>query len=166
MGTISSAGTGVEESWSNIVAGNSGIDDITQFDTESIPVKIAGEVKGFKPKEYIQDRKSLKIMYRNVKLGLTAAKLAMDNSGLDIESLDPVRFGSFIGSGGGGFDEGPGNKDLAPVIKAAWDEDAQTFLMPKNLVLTGSVNFIRCGCLKHCLIMFFVISQSIITLRV
>ena len=127
LGAISCAGTGINESWENIVSGNSGIDRITQFDPEMAPVKIAGEVKGFEPKEYIKDRKSLKIMYRNVQFGLAAAKLAIDDSGLETDKVDPLRFGSFIGSGGGGFDEGPGNKDLAQVIKASWNETEKRF---------------------------------------
>lgn len=127
LGVISCAGTGIEENWANVISGNSGIGEITQFDPEMTPIKMAGEVKGFKPKEFINDRKSLKVMYRNVKLGLAAAKMAIDNSGLDVEKVDPLRFGSFTGSGGGGFDEGPGNKDLAPVIKAAWNENIKDF---------------------------------------
>ena len=127
MGMISCAGTGVEENWSNIVAGRSGIGEVTLCDKERLPVKIAGEVKGFNPKDYIRDRKALKIMYRNVKLGLAAAKMAYDDSGLENCSVDPHRFGAIIGSGGGGYDEGPDNKDLADVIKASWDEGNKLF---------------------------------------
>jgi len=122
LGVISCAGSGIDDNWSNIVEGKSGIGDVTLCDSEIFPVKIAAEVKDFKPKDYINDRKSLKIMYRNVKLGLAAARLALDDSGVDIEKVDPLRFGAFIGSGGCGFDEGPDNKDLAEVIKSSWDE--------------------------------------------
>ncbi|MGR3179889.1 MAG: beta-ketoacyl-[acyl-carrier-protein] synthase family protein [Candidatus Anammoxibacter sp.] len=127
LGIISSVGTGIEENWANVVAGKSGIDILSKFDSEMVPVKMACEVKDFKPKEYIKDRKSLKIMYRNVQLGLATVQLAVEHSGLETGKIDPVRFGSFIGSGGGGFDEGPHNKDLAGVITASWDEDGKRF---------------------------------------
>ncbi|MGR3319189.1 MAG: beta-ketoacyl-[acyl-carrier-protein] synthase family protein [Candidatus Anammoxibacter sp.] len=127
LGIISSVGAGIEENWANVVAGKSGIDVITKFDSEMVPVKVAGEVKDFKPKEYIKDRKSLKIMYRNVQLGLAAVQLAVEHSGLETDEVDPVRFGAIIGSGGGGFDEGPNNKDLAGVIMASWDENEKNF---------------------------------------
>ncbi len=127
LGVISSVGSGIDENWSNIVNGNSGIDTISQFDTGDLPVKVACEVKDFKPKSYINDRKSLKIMYRNVQLGLAAGKLVIDDSGLDTEKVDPLRFGVITGSSGGGFDEGPGNKDLADVIKASWCEEKKNF---------------------------------------
>lgn len=127
LGIISPAGLGKEENWSNFIAGKSGIDTIAQFDASQLPVKMAGEVKGFTPREFIKDRKSLKIMYRNVQLGLTAAKLAIDDSGLETDKVDPLRFGAIIGSGGGGFDEGPGNIDLAEVIKISWDENKKNF---------------------------------------
>ena len=127
VGPISCVGFGIEDFWDNVANGKSGIAPITQFDPAVTPVKIAGEVKDFKPRDYIKDRKSIKIMYRNVQLGLAAAKLAIENSGLDTEKVDPLRFGSIIGSGGGGFDEGPGNKDLAEIIKASWDENNKSF---------------------------------------
>ena len=127
MGMVSCSGIGVDENWSNIVAGRSGIGEITLCDKERLPVKISGEVKGFNPKEYIKDRKALKIMYRNVKLGLAATKLAYDDSGLETCSVDPLRFGAIVGSGGGGYDEGPDNKDLAEVIKASWNDEKKQF---------------------------------------
>lgn len=127
VGPISCVGFGIEDFWASVVDGKSGIAPITQFDPAVTPIKIAGEVKDFKPRDYIKDRKSIKIMYRNVQLGLAAAKLAIENSGLDTEKVDPLRFGAIIGSGGGGFDEGPGNKDLSEVIKASWDENNKTF---------------------------------------
>lgn len=128
LGIISCAGIGIDENWSNIVAGRTGIGPVTSLcDIKNLPVKIAGEAKGFNPKEYIKDRKSLKIMYRNVQLGLAAAKLAFDDSALETTTIDPLRFGAIIGSGGGGFDEGPDNKDLADVIKASWNENENQF---------------------------------------
>lgn len=127
LGIMSCAGQGVADNWEMAIEGRSGIGPITLCDTDILPTKIAAEVKGFKPKEYIDDRKSLKVMYRNVRLGMAAAKVAFQDSGLDRDEIDPVRFGAFVGSGGCGFDEGPDNKDMAEVIKVSWNEEMKNF---------------------------------------
>ncbi|MGD2206885.1 MAG: beta-ketoacyl synthase N-terminal-like domain-containing protein, partial [Anaerolineae bacterium] len=53
MGTLNSLGLSVKETWEGLVAGRSGIAEITQFDASKLPIRIAGEVKGFDPCDYI-----------------------------------------------------------------------------------------------------------------
>ena len=53
MGALTPLGLNVEETWSGLVAGRSGITEITQFDASFLPIRIAGEIKGFDPEEYI-----------------------------------------------------------------------------------------------------------------
>lgn len=60
LGLISSLGIGLEESWKKLIAGETGIDLITSYDTTDQPVRIAGEVKGFEPTNYGIEKKKLK----------------------------------------------------------------------------------------------------------
>ncbi|MFN2240833.1 MAG: beta-ketoacyl synthase N-terminal-like domain-containing protein, partial [Anaerolineae bacterium] len=53
MGALTPLGLNVEETWSGLIAGRSGITEITQFDASFLPIRIAGEIKGFDPTDYI-----------------------------------------------------------------------------------------------------------------
>lgn len=127
MGVVSPLGIGKEENWQHLLAGQSGIDRLARLNAEHLPVKIGAEVKNFNPKQFISDRKALRLSFLNVHLGLAAAKLAVDDAALPLDKLDPTRFGAVIGSGGGGFDDGPGYEDLNEPILRSWDEEEKTF---------------------------------------
>ncbi|HEY3490878.1 MAG TPA: beta-ketoacyl-ACP synthase II [Candidatus Deferrimicrobiaceae bacterium] len=102
LGAVTPLGIGVKSSWEGILAGRSGVDLITKFDTADFPVKIAGEVKGFNPEDFI-DKKECKRMDPFIHYAMSAASMAMEDSGLVIdESLAP-RAGVYIGSGLGGL---------------------------------------------------------------
>ena len=58
MGAITPIGNSVEESWHSLLTGRSGIDTITQFDASMLPCQIAGEVKGFDPKQYLPHKEA------------------------------------------------------------------------------------------------------------
>ncbi len=100
MGIISPLGTGVEEYWSALAAGRSGIGPITQFDTSGYKVRIAGEVKGFEPTDFI-DRKSSRRMDRFAQLSVVAAAMAAEHAGLDV-AADAENIGVLVASGIGG----------------------------------------------------------------
>lgn len=103
LGAITPVGNTVNEFWQALLAGKSGIGLITRFDAADYDAKIAGEVKGFDPTTVI-DKKEARRMDRFTQFAIAAAKMALDDSGLDLEQEDLSRIGSYVGSGIGGMD--------------------------------------------------------------
>lgn len=102
LGLVTPLGIGVEENWSALLEGRSGIGTITSFDSSSLPVHIAGEVKGFDPADYIE-HKEIKKMDRFIHFAIAASQMAVDDSGLRITDANAERVGVVIGSGIGGL---------------------------------------------------------------
>ncbi len=102
IGLVSPVGVGIEENWSNLIAGKSGIGPITRFDCSGYPSKIAGEVKNFHPEEFIS-KKELRKMDPFLRLALGAAHYAMEDAGLKIAPEVSARVGVVIGCGLGGL---------------------------------------------------------------
>lgn len=102
IGTINPIGHNVEETWKSIEEGKCGIAPISLFDTKNMKVTLAGEVKDFDVTKYI-DKKEAKKMDRFIQMGMIAAKEAVTDSGLDINSIDSHRFGVIVSSGIGGL---------------------------------------------------------------
>lgn len=102
MGLITPLGIGVQNTWDSLLEGRSGIRRITQFDAEQFPTKIAGEVEGFNPEDYIE-LKEIKKMDRFIHFALAASQMAMEDSGLKIDDGNSERVGVIIGSGIGGL---------------------------------------------------------------
>lgn len=98
MGAITPIGLNVEEFWNGIKEGKTGFSEITQFDTADYKVKIAGNVKGFEGKNYM-DFKSAKRMELFCQYAVAAAKEALEDSGVNLEDEDPYRVGCAVGSG-------------------------------------------------------------------
>ena len=103
LGAISPVGNTAADFWQALLAGKSGIGPITRFDAAEYDAKIAGEVKGFEPTAFI-DKKEARRMDRFTQFAIAAAKMALDDSGIDLEKTDKSRIGSFVGSGIGGMD--------------------------------------------------------------
>ncbi|MDX1686835.1 MAG: beta-ketoacyl-ACP synthase II [Candidatus Promineifilaceae bacterium] len=103
MGAMSPIGHSAHESWQNAVAGRSGIGPITQFDASEMPCRIAGEVKDFMPREYM-DHKEARRMSRASQLALAAGRLALEDAGLPEPVPDPEETGVVIGTGMGGLE--------------------------------------------------------------
>ncbi len=101
IGVVSPVGIGKEEYWQSLTAGRSGVDVITHFDATDFRVRIAAEVKGFDPGGYI-DKKSVRRMDRFAQFAVAAAKMAVEDAGLDI-AADPERVGAVVASGIGGL---------------------------------------------------------------
>jgi len=102
VGLVSALGNTTEETWAGLLAGRSGIDRITRFDTTDFPTKIAGEVKGFDPYKFIE-KKEVKKMDLFIHYAIGASQEAMDDSGLKVTEENAHRVGTLIGSGIGGF---------------------------------------------------------------
>jgi len=103
MGIVSPVGINLDQNWSNIVAGNSGIDQITRFDATGYPSTIAGEVRGLEIHDYLAP-KDARRMDRFIQLGIIAGMQAMEDSGLEVTEENAERIGVHIGSGIGGLD--------------------------------------------------------------
>ncbi|HET7467137.1 MAG TPA: beta-ketoacyl-ACP synthase II [Candidatus Dormibacteraeota bacterium] len=104
MGFITPIGNDEETVWSNMVEGSSGIGLITRFDTTNFDTKIAAEVKGFHPEEYM-DRKTARHIGRYCQFALAAAKQALAQAQLDPAQMDPDEVGVIVSSGIGGLEE-------------------------------------------------------------
>jgi len=102
LGLMTPLGIGVEESWRSALEGRSGIGQITQFDASQLPVRIAGEVKGFDPAPYIE-AKEIKKMDRFIHFAMATATMAVEDSGLAITDENAERVGVIIGAGMGGL---------------------------------------------------------------
>ena len=102
IGIISPLGIGIEDNWSAIINGRSGIGPITRFDIESFPVKFAGEVKGFDAEQYMA-HKEVKKMDRFIHFAVAASEQALKDSGYEITEKNADRIGVQVGVGLGGL---------------------------------------------------------------
>ena len=100
IGVVAPNGIGRREFCEAIVEGRSGVSYIESFDTTGLPIKIAGEVKDFDVIPYLgEHKKNAKLMSRAVRFAVGAAAMAVEDSGLETEQLDPARFGVCMGTG-------------------------------------------------------------------
>ena len=124
LGVISPVGNDVDTFWKNLVDGVCGIDVITEFPTENLPVKIGGKVKDFEPEKYGIDKPFMRKQDWFTIYGVAAAYQAMQDSGLDASceqpNIDPARLGVYAGSGIGGF-----NVQIREVQKMLEDPSGQ-----------------------------------------
>ena len=103
MGIISPLGNELETTWQNILAGKSGAKTVTAFDVTEYPTKFAAPVENFDDVNHL-DVKTKRRVDEFVQYGLVASKHAIENSGLELNSIDSSRIGVSIGSGIGGLD--------------------------------------------------------------
>lgn len=102
LGMLSPLGNDVDSTWSNILAGVSGIGPITSFDASEYTTRFAGEVKDFNVELYIP-KKETKKMDKFIQFGIAAGKQALAHSGLVVTSENAARIGVAVGSGIGGL---------------------------------------------------------------
>lgn len=102
LGTVSPVGIGKDDFWRALIAGESGIDKITAFDARDFASQIAGEVRDFNTEDFLDGREARR-MDRFSQFAIAASKLALEDSGLKIDSSDAERVGVIIGSGIGGL---------------------------------------------------------------
>jgi 3-oxoacyl-[acyl-carrier-protein] synthase II len=102
MGALTPLGNNIDETWANLLQGKSGAAPITLFDASKFKAQFACEVKNFNPNDYI-DRKEVRKMDRCTQLGMAAAMQAVENSKLDLDTVDKNRVGVIYGIGIGGI---------------------------------------------------------------
>jgi len=102
IGLVSSLGIGTDANWKNLLAGVSGVSRITKFEASAYASRIAAEVQGFEPLNWVE-KKEVKKMDLFIQFAIAAAQFAMDDSKLQITDENAEEVGAFIGSGIGGF---------------------------------------------------------------
>ena len=102
LGAITPIGLNVDDFWRNLTAGVSGAGPITSFDASDLPTRIGTEVKGFDPKEYM-DQKDARRSHRSAHFALAATRQALKDAGVTIDSSNAENVGVVINTGGGGM---------------------------------------------------------------
>ena len=130
MGAISPLGNSVSEFWQACVEGKSGIDYVTQFDATGYPSRIAGEVKGFDPQDYM-DRREARRMSRFSQFAVAAGQQALQAAELDLRREEDLsRVGVILGNGIGGL---PNIEEAVNSIREKGGMRIDPFFMPKML---------------------------------
>jgi len=104
IGWVTPMGSDIEAVWQRVLRGESGVGYITLFDASRFPTKIAAEVRNWDVSEVGEDLQRWEYQGRHTLFAVGAAKKAVADSGLDLDKLDPARFGVYLGSGEGGQD--------------------------------------------------------------
>ena len=103
LGVVTPLGHDLEAFWTKLQEGVSGIGMIDAFDTTGFDCRIAGQVRDFEPKEFFNNPKDVRRTDRFTHFAMGAAKLAMKDSGVDVETVNRDRFGVIVSSGIGGL---------------------------------------------------------------
>lgn len=103
LGIVSSLGNSIDEFWSGLLAGRSGIGNVTRFDASAYTCQVGAEVKDFNPADFM-DPKEARRNDRYTQFAVAGTRLALADANLDTSSLDPTRVGVLIGSGIGGME--------------------------------------------------------------
>jgi 3-oxoacyl-[acyl-carrier-protein] synthase II len=100
LGLITAIGKDSAGVWESLRTGRSGIHTISLFDPSALPTRFAGSIPDFDAKDFIdkKDRRSLKVMARTIQLAVAGAQVALDDSAINKEKLDPARFGVEFGA--------------------------------------------------------------------
>lgn len=126
LGLLTPCGQGWKPYWQAVLESHSSISHISTFPLHDYPVRIAGQISGFDPSEFVKQRKSLKVMSREIQMALAASYLALQDGQVNLEATDRSRFGISLGTG-------IINNDLDEIgvgIRNAFDENGK-FQMSK-----------------------------------
>ncbi|HXU11483.1 MAG TPA: beta-ketoacyl-ACP synthase II [Candidatus Binatia bacterium] len=102
VGMVSPLGIGNQANWDGLIQGRSGVGPITRFDASDYPCRIAGEVKGFNPEDWVP-KKDVKKMDLFIHYAMAASEIAMKDAAFQVAPAEADRVGVFIGSGIGGL---------------------------------------------------------------
>jgi len=143
IGMISPLGIGNEPTWQGLIEGRSGVGRITKFDATNYACQIAGEVRGFEPEAWTEN-KEVKKSDTFIHYAIAAAQIAVDDAKLDYKSEDSDRFGVIIGSGIGGL---PLIEEMHTKLMERGPSRISPFFIPGLIVnlAAGHVS-IRFGC--------------------
>ena len=134
IGALTPIGNNPQELWESVKAGKCGIDFIKNFDTSNHKVKIAAEIKNFNMDDYIEKRDAKK-MDTYCQYAVVSAKQAFADSGLDIEKINPERFGVIYSSGVGGI--GTMEREHTRALEKSHDR-VSPFFVPMLIVNMGA----------------------------
>ncbi len=118
IGSITPCGIGIATLWDSVLIGRSGISSPQDGDVSTLPLHAAGFVRNFKPSEYVNNRKSLKVMCRDIQMAVAASSMARADANIGEDDIDAKRSGVCIGAGL--FEHDP--EEMADSFKAAWSE--------------------------------------------
>ncbi|MFL2556306.1 MAG: beta-ketoacyl-ACP synthase II [Gammaproteobacteria bacterium] len=130
LGMVTPVGNTVDETWTNILDGKSGITAIQHFDTSNFSVRIGGSIKNLPLDDYIP-RKEQKKMDPFIHYGLVAGIQAINDSGIDFSQEDMNRIGVAIGSGIGGL---PGIEKGTESLLSGGPRKISPFYVPSNII--------------------------------
>src|SRR5947209_8182390 len=98
IGLITPLGTGTDVTWQGLLEGRSGVGPIRGFDPSSLRTQLCGEVTDFNVKEFVVNRRALRMMTRNDQFALAGATLAMRDAERTFDDTESERAGLFVGS--------------------------------------------------------------------
>lgn len=130
LGLISPVGNDVETGWNNLVAGRSGIGEITRFDASTFPTRIAGEVKGFDAADWMP-AKEARHFDSFIHYGVAASLQAFRDSGVEVTEENAERIGVFVGSGIGGL---PLIEDMHTELQNRGIRRVSPFFVPGSII--------------------------------
>ncbi len=136
IGVISPVGCGKEKFWQALINGQSGIDTIQSFDISSYDSQIAGEVKDFNSDDYLP-RKDARRMDRFSQFAVSASLMAIQDSNINLESLDRERSGVILGSGIGGIHT---FEEQHNILMNRGPQKVGPFFIPMMIVNMGAAN--------------------------
>ena len=134
LGAVTPVGIGVDNTWQAVLAGKSGIGSITRFDASGYACRIAAEVKGFDPADYLE-KKEIKKMDTFIQYAMAASQEAVDDAGLKITPDTAERVGVYIGAGIGGL---PAIEQYHQVLQDKGPGRVSPFFIPMVIVNLAS----------------------------
>jgi 3-oxoacyl-[acyl-carrier-protein] synthase II len=126
LGLVTPLGIGVEETWTALCGGKSGIGEITRFDASGFDTKIAGEVKDFHPEDFLPKKES-KRTQSFIAYAVAASRMALEDSGLKIDKTNENRIGVLTGCGLGGLQM---LEQTAAILKKKGPKRVSPFFIP------------------------------------
>lgn len=136
LGIVSPVGNDIQSAWKNILAGQSGINFLTNLDTTNQSVKIGGSVKDFDIEKYLS-KKEAKKMDPFIHYGLAASIQAIEDAGITTQNCDPTSIGVAIGAGIGGLG---GIEQAKATFDAKGPKRISPFFVPSSIINMASGN--------------------------
>jgi len=132
IGVVSPIGIGSEAFWSSLHKGRGGIERLQTYHGDSLPTKLAAEVSDFDPLQYLPSQKVLKVMSRDIQLGVAASHMAIVDAGLNRGMLAPERVG--VSFGAGRISSRPEELSEAARSHGDWNQDSLERITPMWLL--------------------------------